>query len=65
MTEPLTEPVYSALESPELAKFPRMPRDWEDAIVREIQITHNQFNGKPVKLQMKHIIKEFKEQNTL
>ena len=48
MTEPLTEPVYSALEAPESAKFPRMPRDWEDAIVREIQITHNQFNGKPV-----------------
>lgn len=50
VTEPLTEPVYSALEAPELAKFPRMPRDWEDAIVREIQITHNQFNGKPVRI---------------
>ncbi|WP_336968303.1 ABC transporter permease [Bacillus cereus] len=50
VTEPLTEPVYSALEAPELAKFPRMPKDWEDAVVREIQITHNQFNGKPVRI---------------
>ncbi|EEL34577.1 FtsX-like permease family protein [Bacillus toyonensis] len=48
---PLTEPVYSALEAPEAAnKFPRMPKDWEDAVVREIQITHNQFNGKPVRI---------------
>ncbi|WP_305927489.1 ABC transporter permease [Bacillus mycoides] len=48
---PLTEPVYSALEAPEVAnKLPRMPKDWEDAIVREIQITHNQFNGKPVRI---------------
>ena len=50
VTEPLTEPIYSALEAPELAKSPRMPKDWEDAIVREIQITHNQFNGKPVRI---------------
>ena len=50
MAEPLTEPIYSALEAPEVAKFPRMPKDWEDAIVREIQITHNQFNGKPVRI---------------
>lgn len=50
VTEPLTEPIYSALEAPEVAKFPRMPKDWEDAIVREIQITHNQFNGKPVRI---------------
>ena len=27
-----------------------MPKDWEDAVVREIQITHNQFNGKPVRI---------------
>ncbi|QWH06428.1 ABC transporter permease [Bacillus mycoides] len=48
---PLTEPVYSALEAPEVAnKLPRMPKDWEDAVVREIQITHNQFNGKPVRI---------------
>ncbi|MFK4475822.1 ABC transporter permease [Bacillus sp. RC206] len=48
---PLTEPVYSALETPEVAnKLPRMPKDWEDAVVREIQITHNQFNGKPVRI---------------
>ncbi|WP_242247366.1 ABC transporter permease [Bacillus cereus group sp. BfR-BA-01523] len=48
---PLTEPVYSALEAPEVAnKLPRMSKDWEDAIVREIQITHNQFNGKPVRI---------------
>ena len=50
VTEPLTESIYSALEAPEVAKFPRMPKDWEDAIVREIQITHNQFNGKPVRI---------------
>ncbi|MED2792578.1 ABC transporter permease [Bacillus wiedmannii] len=51
VAEPLTEPVYSALEAPEAAnKLPRMPRDWEDAVVREIQITHNQFNGKPVRI---------------
>ncbi|MGI8277276.1 ABC transporter permease [Bacillus mycoides] len=48
---PLTEPVYSALEALEVAnKLPRMPKDWEDAVVREIQITHNQFNGKPVRI---------------
>ncbi|HDR7623580.1 TPA: FtsX-like permease family protein [Bacillus mycoides] len=48
---PLTEPVYSALEAPEVAnKLPRMPKDWEDAVEREIQITHNQFNGKPVRI---------------
>ncbi|MBJ7959328.1 FtsX-like permease family protein [Bacillus cereus group sp. N28] len=48
---PLTEPVYSALEAPEVAnKLPRMPKDWEDAVVREIQIRHNQFNGKPVRI---------------
>ncbi|MED1626597.1 ABC transporter permease [Bacillus mycoides] len=48
---PLTEPVYSALEAPEVAnKLPRMPKDWEDAVVREIQITYNQFNGKPVRI---------------
>ena len=35
VTEPLTEPVYSALEAPELAKFPHMPKDWEDAVVRD------------------------------
>ncbi|EJP97787.1 ABC transporter permease [Bacillus cereus] len=51
VAEPLTEPVYSALEAPEVAnKLPRMPKDWEDAVVREIQITHNQFNGKPVRI---------------
>ncbi|MCW9129662.1 MULTISPECIES: ABC transporter permease [Bacillus] len=51
VNEPLTEPVYSALEAPDVAnKLPRMPKDWEDAIVREIQITHNQFNGKPVRI---------------
>ncbi|QWG28139.1 ABC transporter permease [Bacillus mycoides] len=51
VAEPLTEPVYSALEAPELVnKLPRMPKDWEDAVVREIQITHNQFNGKPVRI---------------
>ena len=51
MAEPLTEPVYSALDAPEAAnKLPRMPKDWEDAVVREIQITHNQFNGKPVRI---------------
>ncbi len=48
MTEPLTEPVYSALESPELAKFPRMPRDWK--IIAEKYKLHNQFNGKPVRI---------------
>ncbi|MBJ8093431.1 ABC transporter permease [Bacillus mycoides] len=51
VAEPLTEPVYSALEAPEVVnKLPRMPKDWEDAVVREIQITHNQFNGKPVRI---------------
>ncbi|PIE92311.1 FtsX-like permease family protein [Bacillus fungorum] len=51
VVESLTEPVYTALEAPEaMNKLPRMPRDWEDAIVREIQITHNQFNGKPVRI---------------
>ncbi|QWH45034.1 FtsX-like permease family protein [Bacillus toyonensis] len=51
VAEPLTEPVYSALEAPEAVnKLPRMPKDWEDAAVREIQITHNQFNGKPVRI---------------
>ncbi|PES97937.1 ABC transporter permease [Bacillus cereus] len=51
VAEPLTEPVYSALEAPEVAKkLPPMPKDWEDAVVREIQITHNQFNGKPVRI---------------
>lgn len=51
VAEPLTEPVYSALEAPEAAKkFPPMPKDWEDAVVREIQITHKQFNGKPVRI---------------
>lgn len=51
VAEPLTEPVYSALDAPEVAnKLPRMPKDWEDAVVREIQITHNQFNGKPVRI---------------
>lgn len=51
VAEPLTEPVYSALEAPEAVnKLPRMPKDWEDAVVREIQITHNQFNGKPVRI---------------
>ncbi|MEG7843125.1 FtsX-like permease family protein [Bacillus mobilis] len=51
VAESLTEPVYSALEAPEAAnKLPRMPQDWEDAVVREIQITHNQFNGKPVRI---------------
>ncbi|MGF2712138.1 ABC transporter permease [Bacillus mycoides] len=51
VAEPLTEPVYSALEAPEVVnKLPRMPKDWEDAVVREIQITHNQFNGKSVRI---------------
>lgn len=51
VAEPLTEPVYSALDAPEAAnKLPRMPKDWEDAVVREIQITHNQFNGKSVRI---------------
>ncbi|PGZ07630.1 ABC transporter permease [Bacillus cereus] len=51
VAEPLTEPVYSALEASEVAKkLPPMPKDWEDAVVREIQITHNQFNGKPVRI---------------
>ncbi|SCC26329.1 ABC transporter permease [Bacillus mycoides] len=51
VAEPLTEPVYSALDAPEVVnKLPRMPKDWEDAVVREIQITHNQFNGKPVRI---------------
>ncbi|PFJ78269.1 ABC transporter permease, partial [Bacillus cereus] len=51
VAEPLTEPVYSALDAPEVAnKLPRMPKDWEDVVVREIQITHNQFNGKPVRI---------------
>ncbi|OTW85170.1 ABC transporter permease [Bacillus thuringiensis serovar cameroun] len=51
VAEPLTEPVYSALEAPKAVnKLPRMPKDWEDAVVREIQITHNQFNGKPVRI---------------
>ncbi|PHB15826.1 ABC transporter permease [Bacillus pseudomycoides] len=49
--EPLMEPLYTSMEAPEAAsKLPHMPSDWNDAIIREVQVTHNQFNGKPVRI---------------
>ncbi|HEK9099488.1 FtsX-like permease family protein [Bacillus pfraonensis] len=49
--EPLTEPLYTSMEAPEGAsKIPHVPSDWSDAIIREVQVTHNQFNGKPVRI---------------
>lgn len=50
VSEGLPEPIYTSLENPEMRKYPSMPEQWEDALIREFQISYNQFSGKPLRI---------------
>ncbi|MDM5188072.1 ABC transporter permease [Bacillus sp. DX4.1] len=50
VNEALPEPVYTSLESPDVRKHPSMPDQWEEALIREFQISYNQFGGKPLRI---------------
>ncbi|ENQ3108362.1 putative ABC transport system permease protein [Bacillus sp. 491mf] len=50
VSEGLPEPIYTSLEKPETQQYPSMPGQWEDALVREFQISYNQFGGKPLRI---------------
>ncbi|MEI4800996.1 ABC transporter permease [Bacillus sp. FJAT-51639] len=50
VSEGLSEPIYTSLEKRETQQYPSMPGQWEDALVREFQISYNQFGGKPLRI---------------
>ncbi|WP_020060616.1 ABC transporter permease [Bacillus sp. 123MFChir2] len=50
VSETLPESIYTSLENPSTRKYPSMPQQWEEALVREFQISYNQFEGKPLRI---------------